>query len=91
MAVNHVGHVVVAQIEITAIQPTEILAFVFDGSVGIKGNRESCLCAVLECICLTFDLEEEAADPSQKREGDEVPEAGSNWGGHVVRVDANLP
>ena len=40
---------------------------------------------------LTFKPEEEAADPSQQREGDEVTQAGSDGRGHVVRVDAHLP
>lgn len=40
---------------------------------------------------LTYVLVQRAADPSQQGEGDQIPQTGSDGGGHVVRVDPHLP
>lgn len=40
---------------------------------------------------LTSVTEKEAADPCEQRQSDQVPEAGSDGRGHIVRVDAHLP
>lgn len=40
---------------------------------------------------LTSVTEEEAADPGQQRQSDEVSKAGGDGCGHIVRVDAHFP
>lgn len=40
---------------------------------------------------LTFVLIECAADSCQQRQGDQIPQTGSDGSGHVVRVDPHLP
>lgn len=40
---------------------------------------------------LTSVTEEEAADPGEQRQSDEVSEAGSDGRGHVIWVDAHFP
>ncbi len=40
---------------------------------------------------LTELLIQARTDASQQRQGDQITEAGSNGGGHIVWVDANLP
>lgn len=40
---------------------------------------------------LTSVTEEEAADPSEQRQSDEISEAGSDGRGYVIWVDAHFP
>lgn len=40
---------------------------------------------------LTSVTEKEAADPCKQRQSDEVSEAGSDGGGHIIWVDAHFP